>query len=191
MIDLNGMIEYSRDLQMLYVEDNEDVREMTIMILEDFFDSIVIAVDGEDGYEKFKSNKIDLVITDINMPKLNGLDMCSKIREIDAQVPIIVLSAYNEDDFFIKSIIVGVSGYLLKPIDYNQLLNLIYKIIKEYKYFTKTNLKEIIANVSDTFCDISSYSIDQLIINDQQIKKLDIDFSKGYYCFKPIEDKGI
>ena len=186
MIDFEEITECSRGLKLLYVEDNDDAREMTTMILENFFDSIVVAVDGEDGYEKFQSNNIDLVITDINMPKLNGLDMCSKIRELDTEVPLIILSAHNEDDFFIKSIAVGVSGYLLKPIDYNQLSSLIYRVIQKYKYATqaeanlhllkvyqeatnqtsivsKTDLKGIITYVNDAFCDISGYTRDELI----------------------------
>ena len=186
MIDLDEIIEHSRGLQLLYVEDNQDAREMTTMILEDFFDSIVVAVDGEDGYEKFKSYDIDLVITDINMPKLNGLDMCSKIREIDSEVPLVILSAHNEDNFFLQSITLGVSGYLLKPIDHNQLSSLIQRVTQKYKYanqakanlhllkvyqeatnqtsiVSKTDLKGIITYVNDAFCDISGYSRDELI----------------------------
>ncbi len=186
MIDVNEVIKYSKDLKLLYVEDNEDAREMTTMILEDFFDSIIIAVDGEDGYNKFQENDIDLIITDINMPKLNGLEMAGKIRELDDDVSIVVLSAHNEDSFFIDSIEIGINGYLLKPIDINQFCNLIYRVIQKFKYITqsksnlyllqeyqeatnsssivsKTNLKGIITFVNDAFCDISGYTKEELI----------------------------
>jgi PAS domain S-box-containing protein len=186
VIDVNEVIKYSKDLKLLYVEDNEDAREMTTMILEDFFDSIIIAVDGEDGYNKFQENDIDLIITDINMPKLNGLEMAGKIRELDDDVSIVVLSAHNEDSFFIDSIEIGINGYLLKPIDINQFCNLIYRVIQKFKYITqsksnlyllqeyqeatnsssivsKTNLKGIITFVNDAFCDISGYTKEELI----------------------------
>jgi len=186
VIDVSEVIKYSKGLKLLYVEDNEDAREMTTMILEDFFDSIIIAVDGEDGYNKFKENEIDLIITDINMPKLNGLEMSEKIRTLDDNVSIIVLSAHNEDSFFIESIHTGINGYLLKPIDIDQFCSLIYRVIQKFKYITqaksnlyllqeyqeatnsssivsKTNLKGHITFVNDAFCDISGYTKEELI----------------------------
>jgi len=134
MIDMDKVIEYSKDLTLLYVEDNDDAREMTTMILEDFFNTIIVAIDGEDGYEKFKENKIDFIITDINMPNLNGLEMSKKIRQIDQKTPIVVLSAHNEDNFFIDSQKIGINDYLLKPIDIDQLTNVIFEIIQKYEY---------------------------------------------------------
>jgi PAS domain S-box-containing protein len=186
MIDIDELIEYSKDLKLLYVEDNPDAREMTAMILEDFFDNIILAVDGEDGLEKFKDNDIDFVISDINMPKLNGIDMCEKIREIDQEVSLVILSAHNEDNFFMKSIKMGIDAYLLKPIDIDQLTSVIYKITQKYRYeseaksnlhflkmyqkatnessiVSKTDTKGIITYVNDAFCDITGYTKEELI----------------------------
>jgi PAS domain S-box-containing protein len=186
MIDIDELIEYSKDLKLLYVEDNPDAREMTAMILEDFFDNIILAVDGEDGLEKFKDNDIDFVISDINMPKLNGIDMCEKIREIDQEVSLVILSAHNEDNFFMKSIKMGIDAYLLKPIDIDQLTSVIYKITQKYRYeseaksnmhflkmyqkatnessiVSKTDAKGIITYVNDAFCDITGYTKEELI----------------------------
>lgn len=186
MIDIDEVVKYSRHLKLLYVEDNMDSREMTSMILEDFFDDILVAVDGQDGLEKFRENDIDLIVTDINMPKLNGLEMIEKIREIDRDIPILILSAHNEDDFFISSIKLGVDGYLLKPIDTDQLILMIDKITKKYRYINeaKSNLhllqeyqkatnassivskadkRGIITFVNDKFCEISGYDSSELI----------------------------
>jgi PAS domain S-box-containing protein len=186
MIDLNEIIKYSQHLRLLYVEDNIDARETTLMILEDFFDNIVVAIDGADGFEKFQEGEFDLVLTDINMPKLNGLDMIEKIRDIDNSIPILILSAHNEDNFFIRSIKLSVDGYLLKPIDMDQLANMIQKVVQKYKYknesksnlhflkeyqtatnqssiVSKTNTKGIITYVNDAFCNISKYDREELI----------------------------
>ncbi len=186
MNSIDEIIKYSKDLKLLYVEDNKDSREMTSMILEDFFDNILIAIDGEDGYQKFIQNDIDIIITDINMPKMNGLEMIAKIKEIDADIPILVLSAHNEDDFFIKSIKLGVDGYLLKPIDLEQLVAMINKTVKKFQYIneaksnlyllqeyqkatntssivSKTDKKGIITFVNDNFCKISGYKREELI----------------------------
>ena len=186
MIDIDEIIKYSQNMTLLYVEDNKDAREMTTIILEDFFDTIIVAVDGEDGYEKFLKHDIDLVITDINMPKLNGLALCKNIREKDTQIPIVILSAHNEDGFFMDSIKYGVNGYLLKPIDINQLTSMIEKIVQKYKYaneskrnlhllqeyqkatnhsaiVSKADLKGNITYVNDAFCEISEYTREELV----------------------------
>ena len=97
-----------------YVEDNLKAREATLMVFEEFFDEIVFAVDGFEALNIF-DDSIDLIITDINMPNLNGLDMIKEIRDKNSSVPILVLSAYNESGYFIDSIKLGVEGYLLKP----------------------------------------------------------------------------
>jgi PAS domain S-box-containing protein len=185
-VDIDEIIEYSQHLKLLYVEDNADAREMTAMILEDFFDDIVIAVDGQDGLEKFHENKFDLIITDINMPKLNGLDMIEKIRETDSNISILVLSAHNEDDFFIRSIKLSIDGYLLKPIDIDQFANMLNKVVQknrykeeselnmhlleEYKLATnessivsKADTRGIITYVNDAFLEITKYTKEELI----------------------------
>ena len=186
MVDIEEIIDYARDLTLLYVEDNQDAREMTEMILEDFFDNIILAKDGEEGLEKFKEHDIDLVISDINMPIMNGIEMCEEIRKLDKEVPLIILSAHNEDNYFIQSIHIGVSGYLLKPIDIDQLTNLIGSVVQNHKYkkeyqenlhlleeykeatnqsalVSKADTKGIITFVNDAFCNISGYTREELI----------------------------
>jgi len=136
-INLEKIRKYSKNLTLLYVEDNFDARETTLMMLEECFDSIIVAVDGQDGLNKFKTNDIDLVITDFNMPKLTGMEMCAKIREQDNDVPLIILTAFNEENLFMQSIEIGVNGYLLKPIEINQLSNLILRVIQKHKYMSE------------------------------------------------------
>jgi len=77
------IIEYSKKLVVLYAEDNKGARESTKLILDEFFDHIILAVDGQDGFDKFNQymDEIDLVITDINMPHMNGLDLSEKIKK--------------------------------------------------------------------------------------------------------------
>ncbi len=186
MTDINTILNYSHNLNILYVDDDAFSLALTYEILKKYFTNIITAIDGQDGYEKFKNNQIDLIITDINMPKVTGLEMISKIREIDAEVSVLVLSSYREDDFFVQSIGFGVDGYLLKPIDPLQLESIISKIVKknhykaeaesnlhflnQYKEITnqssivsKTDTKGIITYVNDAFCHISGYSKDELL----------------------------
>ena len=186
MKDIDAIIKQTGNLRILYVEDNIDAKESTIAVFEEFFKEIVVAGDGEDGYDKFRENQIDLIITDINMPKLNGIDMVAKIRTLDNDIPILVLSAYNESGYFIDSIKLGVDGYLLKPIDIEQFITVLYKVTKkiklaydlkyalslsrQYKEVTDHSAIVSIANpdgkityANDEFCRISEYSREELI----------------------------
>jgi len=133
MLDTKEALAEIQNLKILYVEDNVDTREMTKILLEGFFDHIIVAVDGEDGYEKFKNNEIDLVITDINMPKMDGLTMAQKIKDRSINTPVLIFSAYNDTDNFVKAIKIGVDGYLIKPIDIVQFKQILFKCTKDIK----------------------------------------------------------
>lgn len=210
---MKELINYTQTLKLLYVEDNKEVRESTLLILEEFFSSVVVAINGEDGYEKFQENDIDLIITDINMPKFNGLEMIKKVREINKEVSILVLSAYNETGFFMESIKLGVEGYLLKPINMDQFLGVLKKVtqkiqltnqltnqtqlLRQYQEATdrsslvsKTDLKGIITYVNDEFVKISGYSKEELIGKNHNIIRHP-DNPKSIYAdlWKTIKEK--
>jgi len=186
MLDIDNTVKYTSSLKLLYVEDNLEAREATLSILEEFFRDIVVANDGADGLEKFTKENIDLIITDINMPKLNGLDMIKKIRDINENIPILVLSAYNESGFFMSSIKLGVEGYLLKPVDINQFMDMLQKVTQKlrlkdeaeknlyllHQYQEATDKSSIVSKtdtsgriiyVNDEFCEISGYTREELI----------------------------
>ena len=119
MLDI---IQHTQKINLLYVEDNEDARESTLNLFENFFTNITIAVDGQDGLDKFKNNKFDLIITDIDMPLLSGLKMIEEIKQLDKNIPILVLSAYNEISYTKKSTYLDIYDYLVKPIELDQFI---------------------------------------------------------------------
>jgi response regulator RpfG family c-di-GMP phosphodiesterase len=134
MLDgIQNLIRFSKTLKILYVEDNINSRTQTKKMFDSFFSSITIGVDGVDGLAKFKDGKFDLVISDINMPNMNGIDMISSIRKIDKDIPIIILSAYSDSSYFLKTIQLGIDGYLLKPIKLDSLVTTLSKSIETIK----------------------------------------------------------
>lgn len=134
--------EILKNINVLYVEDEEDVREFTSKTIGTIVNSVIIASNGKEGLEKFKENKnINLILTDINMPKMDGLEMSAEIRKIDDKIPIVITTAHSDPDFLKKSIEVKITAYALKPID---LYNLIESMIKAMEpIFLKEELKNI------------------------------------------------
>jgi PleD family two-component response regulator len=127
---LDNLISRTKKLSALYIEDDELARIATMKLLQTLFLRVDSAVDGEDGLAKYQKNKYDMIITDINMPKMNGIEFIKQIRFLDASTPVLVLSAHDDRDYFVNSIKYGVDGYILKPIELDQFFTIISKVVK-------------------------------------------------------------
>ena len=92
------------DISLLLVEDDTVIRNIYKQILGQHISILYLASNGEEGYQSYLDNKPDLIISDIKMPIMNGLDMIKKIREVDKTMRIIIMSAYGESRYFIKAI---------------------------------------------------------------------------------------
>jgi len=125
------LLKISKTIKVLYVEDDETARVSTLGMLGNFFENIVVAVDGLDGWEKFQEKEYDLIISDINMPRMDGIEMINKIRKVNNNISILILSAYNESGYFIDTIRIGIDGFLLKPIEFDQFVEVICKSIEK------------------------------------------------------------
>lgn len=121
-----------KELKVLLVEDEENIARLLKDAIGDNFHSFIVAKDGIDAIELFLKIKPDIVITDINMPRLDGLDMSKKLKEINANIPIIILSAFSEKEKLFGAIDVGVTKYFLKPFDPDELLDYIDSISSKF-----------------------------------------------------------
>ncbi len=136
-----------KNITILYAEDEKDLREVTHQILKGFTKKQYVAQNGQEGLELFKKyeKEIDLIITDVNMPILNGLDMVKEIKKINLNIPIIVATAFSNKEYLLEAIDIGVDKYVLKPIDIAKLLqvmsqSLIYHELKDLYIDKLTNL---------------------------------------------------
>ena len=136
-----------KNMSILYVEDEKDLREVTHEILKSFTKNQYIAENGQEGLELFKKyeKNIDLIVTDINMPILNGLEMAKEIKNINPNIPIIITTAFSNKEYLLESIDIGIDKYVLKPIDIAKLLqamsqSIIYYELKELFVDKLTNL---------------------------------------------------
>ena len=117
MINPKELKETAQDISVLYVEDDQELRQNTARLLGSFFTVIHIAENGVEGLEMFNKNNYDLIITDINMPLMNGVKMVREIKKKNPRQIIMVISAHDEARYLLELINLGVEHFVLKPLD--------------------------------------------------------------------------
>ncbi|AXK49142.1 DNA-binding response regulator [Aliarcobacter trophiarum LMG 25534] len=127
-----------KNLRVLIVEDEQKLANLIRSSIKELFFKVTTAKDGLDGFNKFKTFKPDIVISDITMPNLSGLEMCKKIKDQNSSISIIILSAYSQKEMLLQAIDLGISKYFIKPFDIESFIDylkeLSNKINKERSY---------------------------------------------------------
>jgi len=184
--------EFLKTLTILYVEDDESIRSSLSNILHKVFAEVIICDDGDKGIEQFKyytqekNIQIDIVISDINMPNKNGIEMVQEIRELDQNIPIMFTTAHGESDYLMEAIKLNISYYALKPINTSELLDNIsnFCMIEKNKLLVQEQSKQItqymniintitsifkvnnegyLIEVNDLLCELSQYTKEELL----------------------------
>lgn len=141
-------------ISVLYVEDQIDIQKEFAEILSLYVDEIHVASNGEEGIQSYQKTHPDIIITDIQMPKMTGLEMIEAIRGTDQETPIIVTSAYNDSKYLLDAINMGVEHYLLKPVMIDKLENHLERIkktlmqkreLEAYQLYLEDKLEEEVA----------------------------------------------
>lgn len=177
-----------KNLNLLYVEDDETVRADLTSLLSKFFGTVYSAKNGEEGLLLYKKNQkdIDVIIADINMPVMTGIDMLKKVREFDKEVPAIFATAYSDKEFLSDAIKLKVFEYMIKPLDIRNLMVCLNEIaknryndflikqqnkeLKKYKdiiynndIVIKTDKEMKITFVNELFCKITGFDEKELL----------------------------
>jgi len=183
------------DISILFVEDNDDTRADISALLNDLnFKNIYIAKNGQEGLKSFRKNKPDIVLTDLRMPIMDGLEMSDRIKSINKDMFIVLITSLFEKGITEAAVDIGVDAYLFKPIAKDRLTIILekyknrvvqrrkfhneQKLLEEYKgaidasaAVTKTDTKGIITYANDTFCEMSGYTKEELIGRPHNIVK--------------------
>lgn len=119
-----------KELTLLLVEDEDSIRESMQEVFGGVFQKVISASNGDEGLKKFKKFSPDIVIADIMMPIMDGLEMSRQIKEFSKNTPVVILSAYSEKEKLLKAIDVGIDKYVIKPIDMDELFVVLEQIVK-------------------------------------------------------------
>ncbi len=141
---------YRHQISLLFVEDNEPIRVLFEKRLSKRVQRFFVAENGRRGLEIYEEYKPELVITDISMPIMNGLDMIRKMKENDPSVHVIVMSAYSIKEYFLEAINLGVNGYLVKPVDPKKLYALIDELAGNILMSKALEEKELIRSIAES-----------------------------------------
>ena len=172
--------QFLKALTILYVEDNHDVRLQLGQFLQRRVGTLLIAENGADGLEAFCRSRPQIVITDIKMPVMDGLTMAREIRSLESQVPIIVTTAFEQTDYLLRSINIGVDEYVTKPVDtgrlYERLLACADRLRTEQQLklaaavfdhcqeaIVITDADNLIVTANRVFCRITGFELEEVL----------------------------
>ena len=184
MINIKELLQYSSNLNVLYVEDDITFAQDTCEILENFFDCVDLAVNGEDGLKKYldffnlHKNYYDIVITDIIMPKINGLELTKKIYELNESQPVIVMSAHNESQYLLEFVNIGIEYFIVKPFDLEELVEVFYNTLN--KITSKISIIKLVNNFTwDTKDSMLFYNEKNIKLTKKESDFIEILISNG------------
>lgn len=188
---------FLKSLNILYVEDDEEIRFRIKGILERIFNKVIVANDGQEGIDHFIHAQncditIDVIVSDISMPKKTGLEMIREIRAMDKEVPFIFTTAYSNSEYLLDAINCGVAYYAVKPIDLSELINQIHEVcesqsrlrmighkndelleymqlIDQVALVSKIDLDGNYVFVNEIFCQTSGYNKEELLGKNKDI----------------------
>ena len=125
--------EIGGDFHLLYVEDDEKLREDTLRLLSTFFPSITVAVNGKEALEKYRSGSYDFVISDLIMPLMNGRELTRQIKSINPEQMVVILSAHDEMPIVKELKEAGVDFFIFKPLEISQFINTLVEVCQKIR----------------------------------------------------------
>ena len=156
----------------MITDDHSLIREglKQLLELEGDFQVIAEACDGIDCMEKLKEQIPDVLLLDINMPRMNGLEVLQKIKDEKIDVKILVLTVHNEVEYLLKAVDIGINGYLLKDSESSELKKAILSVVDGEDYIQPSLIPVLNAKIIDR--DMDSEKIEKLTKRELEVLKL-------------------
>jgi signal transduction histidine kinase/CheY-like chemotaxis protein len=192
----------TKELTILFVEDDPSTIRGIQFMLDATFNKVFIAENGLDGYNQFVQyqDEIDVIVTDIRMPKMNGTEMIAKVKEINPHMPVLITTAFSDRDYLMKSIELGVNCYLVKPFKVPDLINKIkvayFPVNQDKKFQDQYNLTKNILDAQSNFTILMDENLTLKMVNQTMLRffglpTLDAFLDKyDYLCDLFIEEDG-
>ena len=181
------ILEQFKNYRILCVEDEDGIRKRLTNTLKYYFQDVLEASNGEDAYDLYQEYKPDIIISDIQMPKKNGIELIEKIRKNDLSTIVIMLTAYSNEEYLFKLINLNINHYILKPVNSDNLLN---GIIKSFGNRFDTKLEF----TNDLYFNLKEYELyykDKIINLRKRDKEFLLLLHKNKNCvttYEQIED---
>ncbi|MEA3354588.1 MAG: response regulator [Campylobacterota bacterium] len=153
--NLKRLEKTAKDISILYIEKDEELHKKMEKFLNKLFDRYYLAYDGLSGYETFKKQKPDIVITSLDTPLKNGIELIADLQDIQEDVKIIVLNMKNKDTDLLESIDLGISDIIFKPLDFDKLTIALIKTIEEFDQSVFKEALKKIKNIKNKNSDIT------------------------------------
>lgn len=147
---LTELTHYAREIKVLYVEDESEIRQNIQRLLSMIFPTVDVASNGREGLEKYLQTSYPLVISDILMPEMNGVEMIREIRKINPGQNFVITSACEESSFLLELINLGVAQFILKPLNTDQIIKTLHTVVlniynaKKVEEFTHSLKQEVL-----------------------------------------------
>ncbi len=162
-----------KTLALLYVEDNKRFLDEVQNVFNNMFANTYTACDGQKALEFLENIKIDIIITDINMPNIDGIELIKKIREYNKTIPIIILTAHADKDLLLEASNLQIDGYITKPINFSKIATALSNAVQRIQYKSKHILCEGIV-YDYTAKKILKDGIDEIELGKKESQLLDL-----------------
>jgi two-component system, OmpR family, response regulator VanR len=191
-----------KDKTIVYAEDDIITRNQTAEILEMLFGKVYVASDGEEAYNLYEDESPDILLTDVKMPRKDGLSLIRRIRQNDYHLPIILMTSYAEQEMLLNAANLSIDGYLVKPVDLEKLTYSICRAVQRTgkdeglivlgkKLYYNSATKELYRNSTIVVLGVKELDLLELLLKNRHRTLTKEEIGKALWPLDPICESAI